>query len=527
LIRFSDKLQLIGSSYLQQVIRILTVFVMARLIGPNDNGIFMLVIYVAGLVMALNDFAIPQSLIQIHDFPEQMVVDTALVLNGLLYTFYGLFALGAGVYLTHKDPGRDPHYWRIGAIVAITNLLASQYNVQLARLNRNLNFRAESRQNIIFALSTATTGIIFALLHYGAYALALQVLAGQVAANIAITFRVRLAWPRQVSFAVVRRFLTLGTPASVAAYVGAVEASIIGLIIKPIDGTVGLGLWSKTIQVQQLFGQNLLTSFQRVAYPLVCHSVSDPPRMRKLFARVTLTLMLVSLLFTGVVVVNSEAMVRVCLGRDWKAAAPLLRVAAWAIPAGALNAVANILCMAMGITKSFVKASVLNLCIFIPAALLVRHWGGGLLELAVCWSVSRYLIALTTLQAATSRLGAGLRDIWRPLSGLIGSATAAAAIMLAVRTLGEHVHVRLPIQLAVSGSIGVIVYIGSVWLLEANTIADAMRMARGGASAPADEPVLEGAMLETPLNPLGEAGLFSLPPQPPANPAGSKDRPQP
>jgi O-antigen/teichoic acid export membrane protein len=498
-IRFSDKLQLIGSAYFQQAIRILTLFVMARLIGPNDTGIYMLVIYVGGLVMALSDFAIPQSVVQILDFSEDVVVDTALVLSGVLLTIYGVAAIGAGIYLTWKEPGHDPHYWRIGVLVAITNFLGGLYTVQLARINRRLHFKIESRQNIIFALSVAITGIVFALLHFGSYALALQLLAGQLAANIAINLHVPLSWPKQASWTVAKRFLKLGTPISVANYVWGVEASIIGMIIQPMPlpdgGAWGVGLWSKTIQVQQLFGQNLLTSFQRVAYPLVCLSVSDLARMRILFARVTLTLMMVSLLFTGVVVVNSEAIVRVCLGRQWMAAAPLLRAAAWAIPAGALNMVAAILCMAMGISKSFARAAILNLFLFIPAALLVRHFGGGILDLVICWSASRYFMALTMLQPATRQLGAGLRSIWRPMSGLIGSAIVASAAMLAIRALLQHYP--FVIQLVVSASVGSIVYTAAVWLLEKDTIQFAIKMARGGGQANTASTVTQPLLVES------------------------------
>ena len=355
------------------------------------------------------------------------------------------------------------------------------YSVQLARINRRLEFRAESWQNVIFALSTAVTGIVFAVLHYGAYALALQLLAGQVAANIAINLRVPISWPRRASWAVAKQFLKLGAPASIATYVRVVEASITGLIIRPIAGTVGLGLWSKSIQVQQLFGQNLLVSFQRVAYPLLCHGVGDAARMRALFVRVTLILMMISLLFTAVVGINSEAIVRVCLGRSWMAAAPLLRITAWAIPAGALDMVANMLCMAMGTSRLMVRTAVVNLILFIPASLLVRHLGGGLVGLAICWSVSRYLISLATLQAATLRLGTGLGKIWKPLIGLIGSGTASTAAMLAAQT--QLKHVCLPVEFLVCGVIGVIVYIGGVWLLEPGTVLDTVKLARGGAAA--------------------------------------------
>jgi FkbM family methyltransferase len=484
--RLSDKLQLIGSSYFQQGMRIITVFVMLRYIGPNDKGIFALVVYAAGLVMALNDFAIPQGVVQLREFGEDTVIDTAIVLTGILYGFYGLFAVGAGVFLTHRDPAHDPQYWRIAAIFGVSNFLTGLYNVQIARLNRRLQFVAESRQNIIYAVSVAVTGMVFAVLHYGAYALALQLLAGQLAANIAINFRVPLSFPRRISREVALRFLKLGVPASIAAYVRAVEASIIGLIIKPIAGTYGLGLWSTSIQFQQLFGQNLLVSFQRVAYPLLVHGLDDRERMRNLFARITLILMLISLLFTAVVGVNSEAIVRICAGPDWIAAAPLLRITAWAIPAGALDMVAYMLCMAMGVSKSFMKASLINLIVFVPAAFLVRYSGGGLMALAICWSASRYFLALTTLQLVTPRLGAGLGAIAKPLAGLTASAVASAGAMVLIRELSPHV--RLPIQFVFCGFVGTVVFAGAVWIWERDTVLDAWKMARGSGTPEPTEP---------------------------------------
>jgi O-antigen/teichoic acid export membrane protein len=485
LFRFSDKLQLVASSYVQNGIRILTVFIMARFIGPIENGIYLYVVYVAGLVMALNDFAIPYSVVQMQEYPEDVVVDTGVVLTAILYTFYGLFAVLAGVFLTRHDPHHDPRYWRIGAIIGFATFISALYNVQLARLNRRLEFRAESQQNIIFAVSTAATGIIFAVLHYGAYALALQLLAGQLAANIGINLRVPLTWPKHASWTVAKRFIKLGTPVSLAIYVRAVEANITGLIIKPIGGTAGLGIWGKSIQVQLLFSQNLLVAFQRVAYPLICRGVNDAARMRELFARVTLMLMMVSLLFTAIVGVNSEAIVRVALGVDWAKAAPLLRISAWAIPAGALDMVATLLCMAVGMSKLLVRSAAINLVLFIPASLIIRHLGGGLIGLAICWTISRYLISLATLEAVTRHMHLGAGLLIKPLGALFISGVLSSATMVTARMLCHGI--RLPIQLVLVGTIGLIVYVVAVWLAEPNTILDAIKMARGGGAA-ADDP---------------------------------------
>ena len=71
---------------------------------------------------------------------------------------------------------------------------------------------------VLLAVSTAVTGIIFSILRYGAYALAFQLFAGQLVANVAINIQVPLKWPRRASWRVAKKFFKLGAPASIAAY---------------------------------------------------------------------------------------------------------------------------------------------------------------------------------------------------------------------------------------------------------------------------------------------------------------------
>src|SRR5208337_3734212 len=98
-----------------------------------------------------------------------------------------------------------------------------------------------------------------------------------------------------------KRYMKLGVPLSAASYVWSVEGSIIGAIITSFGGEWAVGLWSKAVQVQQLFAQNIMESFKRVAYPLLCRSVANPQNLKRHFGRLTVTLMLVSLWMTAVV----------------------------------------------------------------------------------------------------------------------------------------------------------------------------------------------------------------------------------
>ncbi|MGD0138317.1 MAG: oligosaccharide flippase family protein [Tepidisphaeraceae bacterium] len=471
---FSDKMLLVSSSMLAQVMRILGTVVMARFVGPKENGAYLLIFIYTGFVMAMGDFAVPQSLVQIQGFSDRVLVDTAILLEGAIYALYGVVTVVTGMFLTHHYA--DPRLWKVAIIVAVTNMLTCTYAVQLASLNRNLKFAAESRQNVVLSVSSALAGIGFAMAGWGVYAIALQLLIGQIAANIVLQFKVPLKWPSHGSWTVAKRYMKLGTPISAASYVWSVEGSIIGAIISSFGGEWAVGLWGKAVQVQQLFAQNIMAAFQRVAYPLLCRSIANPRNLKVHFGRLTVTLMLVSLWMTAVVGANSRAIVALVLGPDWVASGSLLRITAWAIPAGALLTIGYMLCLALGISGAIFKSAAVNLVIFVPVLLVARRW--ELVGLATCWSVTRYFVAGATLRAGTKRIAVGLGSVWRELARLaVCAAVSCASMFAALRMLPPHLH--LIFSFILSCAVGTVVYGALVLLIEREALAYAIRIARG------------------------------------------------
>lgn len=512
--RASDKLQLIGSTFLVQALRVCATLIMARFISPAENGAYFLVVVVGGLVMSLQDLSIPNSVVQIREFPEQTVIDTGTVMAAILFGFYAAFLIGGGIVLSHKHS--DPRLWKLSIIIAIASLLGGLYTVQLAALNRQMKFRAESGQNLIFSLSTAMTGITFAALHWGAYAIALQTLAGQLVANIAISFRIPPHWPRQASWPAAKRYLQLGLPVSAGMYVSSVEGNILGLVIFSTTGIMGqfwLGMWVKVVQVQQLFGQNLMAAFHRVAYPLLCHCLGDVPRLRKLFGQITIVMTLVAMLLTSIVLVNSAEIIGL-LGPLWVKGTPLLFTAAWAIPAGALVMVGGTMCMAMGNTKTIFLVSLLNIVIFVPLMFWAKRW--GVVGLAVCWSATRYLVGYSTLRASTARIGAGLSMVRRELIGFVVAAGGSAAVMAVINRHGLQ-NMPSMLRLFISGCVGTIVYTILIWIIDRKTFMFALNLAHG-------RPVIAAEIAGTGISPaqLEAEQMQALA----SAPAGSADSPE-
>jgi O-antigen/teichoic acid export membrane protein len=187
-------------------------------------------------------------------------------------------------------------------------------------------------------------------------------------------------------------------------------------------------------------------------------------------------LVMVGLLFTVIVAVNSKELVSIFMASKWLNAAPLLAVTAWAIPAGALFGVGYMMCLAMGMGKTIFRASAWNLVLFIPIIFIARPT--GLVGLAVCWTVSRYFIALSVLRDPSAKIGTNLLAVFRQLLGLgIAAVLSGGAMLLAREEILIHGHGL--IRLVIVCAIGTAVFSLAAFLTDRDTVLYALRMTRG------------------------------------------------
>jgi teichuronic acid exporter len=481
LIRISDKLQLIGSAFVSQGLRILTTLVLARLLSPEDYGAYMLVLALPALIGAMGDFGIPTTLVQLKQGSERQIVDTAFVLGTLLYVAYGLMTLGGGVYLaiTHDDP----RLVIVAAIAATGSLLGEWYNIQLSILNRRMDFRTESRQNLWLGVSTACTGVLMAFAGFGVYALALQLLIGQLIANIAVLRASPMRWPKHFSMPLARMYFSLGGKVSLALYVSNVQGSITNLIVNHMGGQAALGAWGRATQVQAMFGQNLLSSFERVLYPVLCRSIDDVDRRRDLFVRSLLLLMLPSAFACAWLIAGREAIVRLVLGPQWTLVPPLILVVAFAIPAGVFGTLGYRMAYAMGRTSLMLRAGIIDLVLFFPVLWFV--WPYGVAGVAGAWVFSKMFVSILVVAGTW-------RDI-NPSTGSISAKMLALFICAAISGWAmawsaswleiKYSSVSLLVRFITVSLGGLVLYLGLVMLAQRSLIYSVIDLSRGGAGA--------------------------------------------
>lgn len=482
--RISPKLQLIASGVMVQGLRVATTLVMARWVSKEDYGAYMLVVALPALVAGIGDFGIPTTLVQLKNASEEAIVQTATVLGAGLYLVYGTITVSGGAYLAYVRD--DYRLLAVAGILAVSNLLTELYNIQLGVLNRRLAFRAEARQNVIASVATGTAGVAFALSGLGVFALALQVLAGQLVANLSMLRTAPLAWPRHFSRDVARSYFRLGTKVTFAAYMANVQVNILNLLMNHLGGTAILGAWGRAVTVAQLCGANVLASFERVVYPLLCKAADDADYRRALFVRSTLLLMLPAAFATAWLIVGREPVVRLVLGPQWGAVPPMLVIAALSIPAAVFYSMGYRTAYALGRTGLMLRAGVVDLALFVPV--VAGLWRFGVMGIAAAWVVSRVL-------SATLLVAGVWRDVRPPVGklasgiGLLWAAAAASGgvLFMADRWLaGAAPGAPLLIRFGAASLAALAAYAGLVMLVLPDVPRTVWILSRGGADAGAD-----------------------------------------
>lgn len=430
----SDKFLLLATGTLGQILRIVTFLIMARSISDADYGIWQLLL-ASSAILSLGDFLLPSSVVQIRDLPEKQVVDSAYLLGWLLYGVYGVMTLAAGWILADRQD--NPVYWYVSLIWAGTQFLTITNTIQLAVINRQRRFSAEAWITSVISLLVAASGITFALLGWGVYALALQLFISQLFGVLLTTFYCGLPWPSAASLPAFKRLISQGFKATLTNWSSNLQNASITWIIKSIGGEALVGIWGRAIGILQMFSQNLIARFERISFTTLCAAADDTARFKDLTGQVLLVMLTVTS-FTGAWMwAGSENLILSTIGPSWESVIPLLEILAFAVPAGALYAVGYGVLFAKGRLGLTAVFTFVDLLTYVPLAWIFSHW--GIEGVAWAWTISRVSIGLIYMAGACRISG------YQPVLQLaesfwllvFGAFSAVAMLILQPRLLGQ------------------------------------------------------------------------------------------
>lgn len=377
-----------------------TIIILARLLTPEDFGVFAIVLALLGLLELFKDLGLSGATVQRSDISQEQV-STLFWLNVGLGMLAAL-ALAAAAPLLARMFGHAV-LADLTPVVALTLVVTGLAAQHLALLRRQMRFAALAALQTGAELAGMAAAIAAAFSGMGLWSLAVQRLtwAGTMTIGAWIVCRWRPGGPR--GLAAVRQLVAFGGNSTGAMILGNAAANLYAMAIGWFWGAAPLGLYGRAQKLVQMPVRNINVPLSAVALPMLSRLVHDPARYRRAYRAIVARVAMAMAPLAALIVAGASPLVSVVLGPAWSDAAPILiwmGVSAVFMP---VTYSLSWLYMSQDRTGEMLRASVINTVLTMAAfALALPH---GLAAIAASYALSGILLRVPLLFYLAGRSG--------------------------------------------------------------------------------------------------------------------------
>lgn len=300
-----------------------SVAILARLIGPEDYGIFAMTMPAVTVAMALSNFGLPQAIVQRKTITHAEV--SALFWINLVFGLVSSLAMAAlaGPAADYYNEPLVKPVFQVVSLSILFSVLTSQYLAIMRRRLHNKSAELLSFAGDVFGVIVA---VVAALIGFSYWALVAQQIAMPAATALFMVLWTR--WlpspPRRQSFSGASEAVRFGGYVAgsnilirLTEYVGTVIA---GRLFDP----TATGLFYRVRNLASLPPKKVMIPLSGVFVPTMSRLQDQPEALQAMFQRLISRSSLILLPQAVLVAAGSAPIVSVLLGPNWAGAAPLL-----------------------------------------------------------------------------------------------------------------------------------------------------------------------------------------------------------
>jgi len=410
-------------------IQFVSVMAIARILSPEEIGIFSISVAFIALAQTLREFGLGAYLIQERDLDRGRMRSAFGVALVLAWAVAALIAVASGpVANFYGQAGIQD----VLLILALTFFVSPIGLPAQAILVRELQFGKLYLVQLISSIFQVVMTIALALLGFSYLSMALASLGGGLA-GVAFLAAIR---PNLVfilpSLDGWRRIAAFGSLASGANLVGSIGVNMADLINGRMLSRSELAHYSRANGLLNMFRSSIQAAVMSVAMPAFASQYRAGIDMRPDYGRATALMTVLAWPFYALLALLAHPIIRVLYGPQWDPAVPVTQILCLGGAVTALTVLAGPLMFSIGQVRANLNREI---AIQAPRAVLTLAASLHSLEAVAASQVAAYLIALCVTQSAISGLiGFGsaelVRATWRSFAVTVASVAVAAAVAL-------------------------------------------------------------------------------------------------
>jgi O-antigen/teichoic acid export membrane protein len=444
-----------------QLIRLLTVAILARLLTPADYGIAAIAIVLASFAPTVADMGIGSALVQAKAAPP-IVRSTAFwasIASGI-----GLFVLTAAAATPIAQGLGEPQVAELVTVGGLTFAVYSVGSASQAVLMRDMRFRSIELRTWLGLLGGAVVAVTAAAGGAGAWALVLQQVAYMGILAAALWWRA--SWRPSLVFSG-SAFRDLGSFAIRIAggrWARLAELLVLSLLIGALASVPDLGAWTFAMSMVILPLSLVAIPIAEVLFSAFSRLRDEPERMAALWLNSIAYLAAVLLpLLLGLMIVSPD-LVPVVFGSRWEVSVGVVQILCIYVLIRGLQSWGSVYMDAVGRPEVTFWTQLASLCLTPIGVVIGVNW--GIEGVAACFVVCQLIaVEIPMLVIVLSHMHLSFRTVARRLMGIAAASLVMAAACLLGRSALEALGVGMGGRAAATIGIGMVVYLACLWWL--------------------------------------------------------------
>lgn len=297
--------------------------ILARLLTPNEFGIFGLTTLALGFLETFSETGIDQALIQQKNLNERH-----LATSWVISLIRGA-SISALLFIT--APIVDQFFGNHGVtlyirVIALSPLLKSLKNPRIIELQRELNFKREFILRSAGTIAEVVVGIAVSLYTHNAWGLVASIIAGVIGEVISSYILVRPLSSFLITKNSAAELLGFGRwlwGSSILSYIATQGDNV---VVGKLLGPTPLGFYQNAYKLATLPSTQLTSVSNEVSYPALAQISNDHARFIRAFKKTFWTTSGVSLAASTLIITLAYPLTYYIFGPKWLPLVPSLRI---------------------------------------------------------------------------------------------------------------------------------------------------------------------------------------------------------
>jgi len=307
------------------LVRIGSLMVLARLMGPKEFGLVGMATAVIGVLNLFRDFGLSTASVQRVNVTDEQI-STLFWINMLVGAILGLLSIALAPFIAMFY--HEPRVLWVTVVLALGFVLNAAGVQHSAILQRQMRFTTLAIIDTSSLLVSTALGIGMALKGYGYWAIVGMTLMSPLVGSVCLWLST--AWVpgrprRRVGIGSMLRF---GVTLTLNGLVVYVAYNLEKVLLGRYWGANALGIYGRAYQLSNVPTDNLNSSVGGVAFSALSRLQHDPQRLKRYFLRAYSLVLALTVPTTIVCALFANDAIVVLLGPKWAEAAPVFRLLA-------------------------------------------------------------------------------------------------------------------------------------------------------------------------------------------------------